>query len=862
MLQTASIQIKSIKMKEIILITLFHSFCFFGGAGTELYAQPQKADSIQKLLSKYNSKEERYLPLLNALSLTQVDHKPEDALATVNKAVSLAQESGNQKELAAAYNNKGFIVMRMSNFEEAKNYFQKAFTINTDLKNEYGLADSYCNMGTLLMYRSEHDSAKKYLFTAIQMYEKTQNKNGLADANYYLAGVYWFLRNLKDMNVCLEKALHLYEQTGNENGMAVALTSLGAMELSLYNMDKGLDLLRKGKELNEKINNVFGLGQNYLCMGMFFYTQSNYLRAIESYHQALRLHESIGWKPDQVAELANIGSCYGSGLKQHQKGLDYDMKALELLKTLNNKSYVAQAYWKMSEHYSGLKQYDKAIECLNQTLSYTLEYKDSSLMSLSYTSLGKGYDKAEKYDQAIPMFQKALALDKIIDPDVGVLYDMFYMSNSILKADNATLLKAGINPAEKKALAVKYMQQGITLGKRIGDLGLERDALLQLSSFYEDKNDLRKSLDYYKQYDILKDTILNRDNAKYIANVQMQYDSEKKEQQIELLNKDKVIQEKEINKQKTTRNAFIAGFILVLLLIGVTLNRYRIKQKANHELSTSLEQLKQTQKQLIQSEKMASLGELTAGIAHEIQNPLNFVNNFSEVSNELIDEMKTELSKGNFEDAKLIADDVKLNLEKINQHGKRADAIVKGMLQHSRSSSGQKEPTDINALADEYLRLAYHGLRAKDKSFNATLKTTFDESVGKISIIPQDIGRVILNLITNAFYAVDEKKKTGIDNLTAGQAGYEPTVSVSTKKNNDHVEITVADNGEGIARTVLDKIFQPFFTTKPTGQGTGLGLSLAYDIVKAHGGELKVETKEGEGTEFMIILPLPNQIHS
>ncbi|WP_462222608.1 sensor histidine kinase, partial [Ferruginibacter sp.] len=221
----------------------------------------------------------------------------------------------------------------------------------------------------------------------------------------------------------------------------------------------------------------------------------------------------------------------------------------------------------------------------------------------------------------------------------------------------------------------------------------------------------------------------------------------------------------------------------------------------------------------------------------------------SEVNKELLVEMKGEMDKGNIADAKEIANDVIANEEKINHHGKRADAIVKGMLQHSSSGSGKKEPTDINKLADEYLRLAYHGLRAKDKSFNATMKTDFDETIGNINIIPQDIGRVILNLITNAFYVVDEKKKSGIEQ-------YEPTVSVSTKKINDKVEIKVRDNGSGIPKKVLDKIFQPFFTTKPTGQGTGLGLSLSYDIVKAHGGELKVETKEGEGTEFIILLPI------
>ena len=271
-----------------------------------------------------------------------------------------------------------------------------------------------------------------------------------------------------------------------------------------------------------------------------------------------------------------------------------------------------------------------------------------------------------------------------------------------------------------------------------------------------------------------------------------------------------------------------------------------------NELQKALDELKITQNQLIQSEKMASLGELTAGIAHEIQNPLNFVNNFSEVSAELLDEMNAELIKGDIEEAKAIAKDVIQNLEKINHHGKRADAIVKGMLQHSRSSSGVKEPTDLNALCDEYLRLSYHGLRAKDKSFNATIKTDFDESIGKVNIIPQDFGRVVLNLLTNAFYVVNEKKKIS---LNTEEGIYEPIVSISTKKENNKIIVTVTDNGNGMTPEIMDKIFQPFFTTKPTGKGTGLGLSMSYDIItKGHNGELKVESVINQGTTFSIVL--------
>lgn len=298
------------------------------------------------------------------------------------------------------------------------------------------------------------------------------------------------------------------------------------------------------------------------------------------------------------------------------------------------------------------------------------------------------------------------------------------------------------------------------------------------------------------------------------------------------------------------------------ILLEETIEELEQKRKAIEETNTalqkSLEELKAAQQQLIQSEKMASLGELTAGIAHEIQNPLNFVNNFSEVSNELIEELRIRNDELRIEDTEIndLLSDIGQNLQKINHHGQRAADIVKGMLQHSRSSTGQKEPTDINALCDEYLRLAYHGLRAKDKSFNAKFETDFDPSLLKINVIPQDIGRVILNLINNAFYACTERSRSAVnEKAKQGIADYQPTVSVVTKKEGDRILISVIDNGNGIPATIKDKIFQPFFTTKPTGQGTGLGLSLSYDIVKAHGGEIKVETREGGGTEFIIQLP-------
>jgi signal transduction histidine kinase len=354
------------------------------------------------------------------------------------------------------------------------------------------------------------------------------------------------------------------------------------------------------------------------------------------------------------------------------------------------------------------------------------------------------------------------------------------------------------------------------------------------------------------KYDEVKDSVAVSENMERITRLTNKLEFENKQAlQNEAHEKSMAIQQAQIKREKITRNFSLFGMFVAIVLGIIVFIRFTEKKKLNKKLNTTLDNLRAMQTQLVHAEKMASLGELTAGIAHEIQNPLNFVNNFSDVSVDLIDEMNEEIDTGNTKEVKEISKDLRQNLEKISRHGKRASSIVKGMLEHSRAGDGHKEPTDIIALADEYLRLAYHGLRAKDKSFNADFKFEADESIPKINVIPQDIGRVLLNLINNGFYAVSAKASATVD------SEYKPEVIVRTKKQDGKIEIRVKDNGGGIPESIKDKIFQPFFTTKPTGQGTGLGLSMSYDIItKGHGGELKVESIECEGTEFVIYLPL------
>jgi len=391
-----------------------------------------------------------------------------------------------------------------------------------------------------------------------------------------------------------------------------------------------------------------------------------------------------------------------------------------------------------------------------------------------------------------------------------------------------------------------YAEQSLLLANELSLPAQSLDASTFLSSVYESKHLTDSAFKYQKISITLKDSLLSKEKIKQIQNYT--FNEQLRQQEIQ-----KAHEEYQV---KIKTYSLLAALVVFLIIALILWRNNKQKQKANRllqqqkeKVDSTLQELKSTQAQLIQSEKMASLGELTAGIAHEIQNPLNFVNNFSEVNTELIDEMQQALQAGDTEEAFSISNDLKDNEQKIIHHGKRADSIVKGMLQHSRVSSGHKELTDINALADEYLRLSYHGMRAKDKTFNTTLQTNFDTGIGKINVVPQDMGRVRLNLFNNSFYSVIQKKKEA-------NAPYEPTVSVCTKKVDSNIEIHVKDNGNGIPRNIVDKVFQPFFTTKPTGQGTGLGLSLSYDIIKAHGGDIKVETKEGDGAELIIQVPL------
>ena len=647
-------------------------------------------------------------------------------------------------------------------------------------------------------------------------------------------------------------------------------------KLALYYLDISFDsamyFIEKDIPIAKKLNLKLWEADGLDLYALISCNQGKYVQSVKAYNEALALVEDKMTEQNiwNISKFTHSTSPILARLSMHatilhdmtsvftvtenfEKELSTIMLSLKIANTINDNTILTLVYSNLGRIFLRNKQIDTALILFKKSLKCEEKSGYRKYQSSTFNSLGDIYLTKNMYDSAKQNYLKGLGSAQAMNNLVAfgnIYHSLAYYFKVTGKYDSA----------------IFYARLGLDIIKKTGNNSTYIQAYNTFVDIYKTLGKTDSVLIYLQLANAAKDSLLSSEKIKQFQNIG--FDEQLRLQDLE--------KENIKTKSEIRTYGFLSGLGIFILVTLMLFRNNRQKQKANLVLEKTLANLKSTQSQLIQSEKMASLGELTAGIAHEIQNPLNFVNNFSEVNTELIDELKTEvkslaedeisLRPRRFEMTEQLIDNIKANSEKINHHGQRAADIVKGMLQHSRSSSGQKEPTDINALCDEYLRLSYHGLRAKDKSFNATMKTDFDASIDNINIIPQDIGRVILNLINNAFYAVGEK--SSIFNLQSGdKTNFEPTISISTKKINarpddpvgwDTIEIQVTDNGNGIPKNIVEKIFQPFFTTKPTGQGTGLGLSLSYDIVKAHGGELKVETTMGAGTTFLIILPMNN----
>lgn len=594
--------------------------------------------------------------------------------------------------------------------------------------------------------------------------------------------------------------------------------------------------------------------------------------------QALQLSRSIDFPFGEMRAYLVLCHYFQFNGIDLPKALETGLKGLDITVKHHFKDYEAGVSIRLGTVHLTLGNTEEAFNYFRRANKASSDGVHPFFHTVTYYWLSSCYLRMKKIDSALYMAK--IGYDKAV-----ALKNDFVLGGALA---NMARMHATMGNNE---LAMQYYRQRIAAAERITEYADIAGGYMSLANLFRKINQNDSAIYYAKKaYDLYRPRLFSSvtysarllselleptdpaEALRYLKIAEAAKDSANNIQKMQLAQslvfKEKERQtelgyERRTYQSKVRQYALLAGIgLLLLVLVGLYRNN-RIKQKANRALEMqkkrveeTLAELKSTQVQLIQSEKMASLGELTAGIAHEIQNPLNFVNNFSEVNTELIKDLKSEIQKGNLEEVKALASDIELNEGKINQHGKRAEGIVKSMLQHSQKSSGQKELTDINALCDEYLRLSFHGYRAKDKSFNAKFETDFDSALPRINVVPQDIGRVVLNLINNAFYAVTLKHSRPAEAAAQADDSYQPTVRVSTRKLNNKIEISVKDNGNGIPDSIKEKIFQPFFTTKPTGQGTGLGLSLSYDIVKAHGGTIEVSSEEGLRTEFRIQIPI------
>jgi len=592
--------------------------------------------------------------------------------------------------------------------------------------------------------------------------------------------------------------------------------------------DSAIFYAKKAFALARKSGRPVGEAWALRTMALAMRSYGNDPIALQINLKALRLAEKYDLKWDNALSRGQIGEIYASA-HNYEKALIYFYQSQTIFNEINDvrPSFLLLAQNRIARAYLLMGQLDSTEyhAKLALKISEKLAGRENWSIPGLYVTLGDLEKRKGNPDRSRSYYLKSIETG--IGNQAGPHLKLAKLYREIGKLDSSII---HINRC-LELLSTGSLYHNIAEVYRL------------LSSVYESQ-DQKKAYYYSELAQTYQDSLFNISRSMALETF-IDFDQEDRQNELNAV-------ESEFKNLLRT-NALLGGSFTLIVIVLLLYRNNRIQKKSKRKTELAYERLRNTQSQLIQSEKMASLGELTAGIAHEIQNPLNFVNNFSEVNTELIDEANQEMDKGNTSEVKEILKDIKENESKINHHGKRADAIVKGMLQHSRSSSGQKELTDINALCDEYLRLSYHGLRAKDKSFNAKFETDFDASLPKINVVPQDIGRVILNLINNAFYAVSERAIN--QQLTTNNQPFTPTVTVSTKTIGDKIEIRVKDNGNGIPDNIKEKIFQPFFTTKPTGQGTGLGLSLSYDVVKSHGGEISVITKKGEGSEFIIQLP-------
>ena len=878
-------------------------------SNTYLFSQAHVADSLKKLLQAHPSDDTTRINLLNELARELRRNKPKQTDSLINISLALSEQLNYKIGRGFALIIKAVRYYDQSDYPSAYKTFDEARGILESVNDRKNLAYLLRMKANLLMDDGKHAQALDDFLKGLKLAQEIKDIKQVVEIERTIGYLYNVLGEYKKAIPYQEDALKQAQNIGYIGGISSSYNAIGKTYKTSGNYPASLDAYTKGLRIDEQLNDSSNIYVDHSNIGDVYERMGNYpqsffhIRQAYNYYKQKPLSTMIPWDEWVMAKAYTHSG-------EADSGLYYGKHSLALSYQIGYRLYLREMTQVVAEAAAKLKQWDTAYKY--QVLSS--HYKDSLIgedIARRTTMLEAGFQLDKKQSEielqkaenrkerafivmvlgglvsfiilAVILFrnnrqkQKANSLlhkqKKEIDKkahELSVQKDELQQSYSNIELLSEVGRKITSSLSVEKIIETVYDNVNLLMDASVFGIGIYNDEFKRIDfpATYENG----KALPYYYNsiYDENRFAALSFLSGKEIVMGDLEKDYENYLQQLPapkagnqtvsliylpLKAKDKNLGV--ITVQSFQKNAYSDYHLFMLrniaIYAAIALENADSFEKLNHTLNS----LKKTQTQLVQAEKMASLGELTAGIAHEIQNPLNFVNNFSEVSVELANELKEELKqsllseKEKNEIEKLVQDLIQ-NQEKINFHGKRADAIVKGMLMHSRTSSGQKENTDINALADEYLRLSYHGLRAKDKTFNAAFKTDFDTYLPKVNVVSQDIGRVILNLFNNSFYSVTEKRKLHKD-------GYEPVVSVSTKSLGDKIEIRVRDNGLGIPQKIIDKIFQPFFTTKPGGQGTGLGLSISYDIItKGHGGQMMIDTKEGEFAEFIIQLPTGN----
>ncbi|MGB5072512.1 MAG: tetratricopeptide repeat protein [Bacteroidota bacterium] len=805
--------------------------------------------------------------------------KFELAKESFQQALKLSERLNDTSGIACALLEIGNMERRVGNAEQAEALLRQSLLLNEALGNASGIADGLCQIGSIRLSFGETGKATELFNQSLAKYEELCDSTGIANVFNYIGHIHNVQGRYKQAADYYRRGLKLQEQLGNRSLLIGALISIGSIEFQQSSFEDAMISFQRSLKLCEEFDNRILMASAVIHIGRIHMTQRRYELALEYYERGMKLFEDIGDLGGVSVALNFIADIY-TVQGNYDKALRYYYRGLAQFEKEGEKWLTGQVLNSIGVILLKLERNTEAMQALQRALKLRQGIEEQSGIAETLTNIAIIHLKQGNYDSALTLGARAFAIAK----DVGAiaqlkevsktLSDVYAQKHDFSKAyefhKEYTVYKDSLINAENvrsiNEMTAKYeaetQEQKIAL--------LEKDKTLQNLELTHQQEELlrqqllsrqkQQMLDLLGKEKKIQELTLTNTNA---ALERQRIENARKNNEVSLLTKDKLLQSSLLERETLTRNVFIAGMFVLLILTGLLLHRYRYRKRTSEQLSATLNELRQTQAQLIHAEKMVTLGEMTAGMAHEIKNPLNFVTNFSRVAHDMLTDLEEEPDEAVRTE---ILSDLRQNLSRIQEHGRRADSIVQGMMLHARGGVGECVLSDINALVDDAVNFAYHGMRATHMSFDVTLIKNYDQTAPELNVFFQEISRVLLNLLNNAMHAVRDiqpaqqesasngGKETDTDLPEVGQKT--PTIWISTAATAKNVEIRVRDNGTGIPAELQQKIFQPFFTTKPSGEGTGLGLSISYDIiVSGHGGMLTCSSSPGEGAEFVITLP-------